>query len=146
MKRVLRPHLIVLLCSTAMLLYSCTKDKIPAPVISTTVSFSKDIYPVFASSGNCGNTTCHGADVDSRLPHMYSLDSCYTSLLRDTSTNLAGYAFVDTLNPANSFVYIKLTSENPPDGGVRMPNGGPYLSNEFTEKVLKWIQQGAPKN
>jgi hypothetical protein len=139
-------YIYIALCSLIFIIHSCTKDKVAQPVDNSTVSFKNDIYPVFSSTGHCSNSGCHGTDGSSIPPHMYSLDSAYTSLLRDTSSNLSGYPFVDTLNPANSFVYIKLTDPNPPDGGARMPEDGGYLSDEFTAKLLKWIEQGAHNN
>jgi hypothetical protein len=142
MKKVNILGVLILLSSISAFIYSCTKDKIAPAEDNTIVSFRNDIYPVFAGSG-CSNTGCH-ADVFSP-PLMFSLDSCYTSLLRDTSYNIDGYRYVDTTNAQDSYLYIKLVSSNPPYGD-RMPVGGPYLSSEFTAKVLRWIEQGAPDN
>ena len=135
---------VTLLCGIGII-NSCTKDKIAPVVINTEVGFSKDIYPVFKSSeGHCSQSGCH-ADAASP-PDFSSLDSCYTTLLRDTSYNLEQRVlYVNVEHPDSSYLYIKLTQNNPAYGG-RMPLDGPYLSSEFTSKVLTWIKQGAHKN
>ena len=137
-------YLFIALCAI-WIISSCTKDKVVPPVINTTVSFRQDIYPVFASStGHCGNTLCHTDQFS--LPWFTSADSCRTSLLRDTSVNIeARTPFINLEQPESSYLYIKLTSANP-TYGERMPKDGPYLSPEFTAKVLAWIKQGAPDN
>jgi hypothetical protein len=134
-----------LLC-TILLVYSCTKDKLTPPVSTNTeVSFKNDIYSVFKSASvDCGNGSCHYDEYS--LPWFTNVDSCYTSLLRDTSINIE-YAvkFVNTEHPDSSFLYQKLAFSHQ-IYGERMPLGGPYLSEQFTAKVLDWIKQGAHNN
>lgn len=45
---------------------------------------------------------------------------------------------------STSNLYLKLTTT--PLFGVRMPNGGPYLTTEFQQLVQDWIDQGALDN
>jgi hypothetical protein len=147
MYRVRLPHLLIMLCCLAVIIDSCTKDKVQ-PSVEGPVSFSKDLYPVFASSnGHCGTSSCHAVD-QFRPPIFNTLDSCYLSLRNDSAVGAGteGYKYVNTVYPDSSLLYIMLTSQNPPGAGGRMPQGGPYLSSEFTGKVLRWIQQGAANN
>src|SRR5436305_14695449 len=102
-----------MLLSILWMVNSCTKDKLTPVEINTPVSFSRDIYPVFkSSSGHCDNSGCHTDEFS--LPWFTSLDSCYTSLLRDTSINLLnGVRFVNREHPEDSYLYQKLTLTNP---------------------------------
>ena len=144
MRKVKKASILVLLCCLIVAIDSCTKDKVAVPEVNTEVSFRNDIYPVFKSTtGHCGTSSCH---TDAFSPPLFSsADSCYVSLTRDTSYNIAGYRYINRSSPDSSFLFIKLTKTVPPYGD-RMPQGGPYLSEEFNAKVLAWIKQGAPNN
>jgi hypothetical protein len=47
-------------------------------------------------------------------------------------------------SPDSSYLYEKLVSATP-KSGVRMPQGGPYLSDAQITVIRRWIQKGAPQ-
>lgn len=132
----LLPSLLLLV----LILNSCQKAVLdPKSTTSTSnsnssvqTSFSAEIVPIFTA--NC--ISCHNPGaVDLREA------GAYNALI----TNASPYnKYVDTLNPASSLLYQKLTMSNPPTGGMMPPSG--LLPSSTTDLVLKWIQEGAKNN
>ncbi len=103
----------------------------PAPkVISKTVSFSKDLVPLFTK--NCALGGCH-AD-GGHAPDLMATKA-YTSLMDDPD-------FVLIKDPENSTLYKRLTGKLNP----AMPLGKPTNPGGINDLVLAWIKQGAKKN
>ena len=125
---------VVLIITAAVIFFSCTKDKgtlqsscnIPA-----TVSFSKDIIPVFKQ--NCSTSGCHSG---SNPAGNLNLDSAvaYTKL------NKPGSGYLDTIQPNYSLLYSQMISTSNP-----MPPTG-KLNGCTTSLILKWIEQKAKDN
>jgi hypothetical protein len=109
--------------------WSCRYDKLdlvdPASqngLMQDTVSFSKDIVPIFVN--NC-NTSCHSGiypAADLNLEPSYA----YAQLTR------TGSGYVNTINPENSRLYKSLISNMPPMGKLDEPT---------IELIAKWMQQ-----
>ena len=124
--------------SLFLLLNSCQKavlDTKSTTSNSSTViktSFSNEIIPIFTT--NC--ISCHNPGaVDLRAVTVYDA----------LVTNASPFnKYIDTLNPSNSLLYLKLTKSSPPSGGMMPPSG--LLSTSSTDLVLKWIQEGAKNN
>lgn len=113
-----------------VLALSCGKQSVePAVVIPDTVSFSRDVLPVF--SRDCSLSGCHsGANPTGNL--NLSASVAYGQLWKQK--------MIDTLHPEQSVLYIQLNSVSdpmPPSG--RLPAGTIAL-------IYKWIQQKAPNN
>lgn len=118
-----------LIFSISLLLISCKKGT-SEPVCTTpsTVSFSKDIQPIF--NANCNTSGCH---IGTKPAGNLNLESsqAYKNLLDSKS------GYIDTLKPENSILYTSMTSKTNP-----MPPSGKLDACKI-ELVLKWIQQGA---
>ncbi len=56
-----------------------------------------------------------------------------------------GLLRVDPGNLANSFLWLKVTGQQGPGEGVRMPKGGPPLSDAKLDALRRWILAGAPR-
>lgn len=96
-----------------------------------TVSFSKDIVPVF--SKNCALSGCHSG---SNATGALNLDSAEAF----ASLSKSGSGYLDVNDPASSLVYVAMTS-----AADIMPKSG-KLDACTTNLVLKWIKQGALNN
>ena len=123
---------------TAMLsavITSCRKDATliikPEPVaVNKTVSFSKDLVPLFAK--NCAISGCHATG--GHAPDLMS-DKAYSSLINDPD-------FVIVKSPEESTLYMRLTGKLSP----AMPMGKASNPSNINSLVLAWIKQGAKNN
>ncbi len=105
----------------------------PAPVVQTrTISFSKDVLPVF-SNPKVGCIGCHGGTNNLFVGTV-------VDLLRG---GLHGPAIIPG-NGAGSILVQKI-GPNPPFG-ARMPFGGTPLPDSTIQMISAWIDQGAQNN
>lgn len=95
--------------------------------ITTPVSFSSDIIPIFNAS--CATTNCH---VNGGPPPNLTPSKAYDEL------TMLGY--VDTSNAESSVLYKVITATTNP-----MPPSGPLPAEEIGY-ILAWIKQGAQNN
>lgn len=96
-----------------------------------TVSFNRDLLPLFASQ--CATSGCHsGAHPEGNLNLEASV--AYAQLTDSRS------GYVDTLNPEFSLLYAQMNSVSDP-----MPPTG-LLDKCKRNLILKWIQQKAKNN
>jgi len=121
--------------------FSCEKDSgplivepiVPNPPSPVFVSYANEIQPIF--NANCVH--CH----NETHPFLNLLTCCSWDELLISG---ASAPYVDTLYPSESYLYIRIAGagQNPPE----MPPGGPFLLQAETDKILKWIQEGAKNN
>lgn len=103
----------------------------PIPVVVTSeVSFSKDLVPLFVA--NCAIAGCHGTG--GKAP-VLTADKAYNSLMANPD-----YILKD--NPEESEVYLFLTGKKSP----AMPLGKTTNPSNINGIFLAWIKQGAKKN
>ncbi len=114
-----------------LLLAGCAKDDTVTlrPVVNKTVSFQKDLIPLFTK--NCALSGCH-AD-GGHAPYLASTKA-YASLTSG--------GFVNVGSPEKSIVYEHLIGTLSP----AMPMGGTSNPGNINGYVLAWIQQGAKNN
>jgi len=109
---------------------------------SSSLSFSKDIQPIF--DANC--VICHQG---SSGPAGLSLQSnaSYSNLVNAKSTE-SQLTRVNPGNPDKSYLLNKLLgTQNQVGGtGAQMPFGASPLSQSQINLIQQWIQQGAPNN
>lgn len=91
-----------------------------------------NISQIFTSS--CGD--CHTSAQESGV-RLNTYDNVINSVGDQYGTNV-----VDPGSAQTSPLIDKIASSNPAFG-VRMPDGGPYLSNERIEQIRTWINNGA---
>jgi hypothetical protein len=104
----------------------------PEPVIQKTVSFQRDILPIFASP-RVGCLACHGGTNDLFLGTV-------ADILRGGQHGPAVVAG----NSAGSLLVQKI-GPNPPFGD-RMPFGSTPLPDATIQLIKDWIDQGALDN
>ena len=107
----------------------------PCAASSTTVSFKRDIQPIFAS--HC--SACHIAQRFGGL----SLAS-YTGLLKGGA--IVKGPIITARNHRKSVLWRITSTGGPWPGGNRMPLGGPYLTSREEATIAAWIDQGAKDN
>ena len=111
-----------------MFFISCTSDLIkpdlPTVKPGDTVSFSRNVQPIFTS--NCLGSGCHGIGA---LPPDLSAANSYNSL------NSLGD--INTANPPKSKLYVYMAP-----GG----NMSGHCTTDDAATVLTWIEQGAKNN
>jgi hypothetical protein len=99
-------------------------------IIVAQIEYSETIQPIFTN--HC--TSCHGGTNGVTL-------SSYAEAMNSVGVQYGGNVIIPG-NPAASPIVDKISNENP-QHGVRMPEGGPYLSSAQINAIIQWIQEGA---
>ncbi|CAN5231158.1 hypothetical protein BH23BAC3_BH23BAC3_35420 [soil metagenome] len=94
------------------------------------IDFAEHIQPIFTN--NC--VACHGGTSGVTL-------SSYDATMNSVGLQY-GMNVVIPEEPAQSPIVDKISSDNP-QHGVRMPEGGPYLSEDEIDAIRQWIEEGA---
>jgi hypothetical protein len=123
---------LILLGECVLIMNGCTKTTTViednTPAITKTVSFSKDIMPILATS--CAKSGCHSGSVAPNL----SAATAYNALENGN--------FININTPKNSEVYLWLTGQR----AIAMPAGSPNNPSNINALMLAWITQGAKNN
>lgn len=93
---------------------------------------------VFAQS--CTFSSCHGTD--SPKEGLSLVAPTHGVLVNMPSKEVSGKLLVVPFDPEQSYLYEKLTKEQP-TSGVRMPFGSDPLSAEQITAIRLWIENGA---
>src|SRR5262245_56129929 len=112
----------------------------------TFASIQRDIFEAADSSGRRNCTACHSSI--GRTPSgglALDHDTAYDAIVNVASNRKAGATRIVPGNPDASYLVQKVEGAS---GivGVRMPQGGPYLSDGQILILRRWIQLGAPRN
>jgi hypothetical protein len=120
-------------CGSIFLLAGCYKDKtvliIKTEEITTPVSFSKDLIPIF--SKNCTMSGCHSTG--GQVPDLTANNARRALFEQD---------LIDVNDPPNSEVMGWLTGTIKP----AMPLGASTNPSNINALMLAWIKQGAKNN
>ncbi|MEP0813581.1 MAG: PKD domain-containing protein [bacterium] len=100
------------------------------------LSFADDIYTPFIGT-RCG--PCHVGGSSGGL-NMGSSSIAYSNLVGKNS-NGSSFKRVEPFDPERSYLILKLLGRN--ISGQRMPEGGPFFSDEDMNTVSQWIFGGA---
>jgi hypothetical protein len=146
-------HLRRILAAVALALSSAACDEKlsnlagPTPDLEPTfTSIQRDIFEQTDSSGRPACMTCHtnvgrAPFANLNLTH----DVAYDQLVNVPSSERPGLLRVAPGNSDASYIVHKI--EGLPDIiGVRMPRGGPYLTDGQILILRRWIDLGAPRN
>lgn len=93
---------------------------------------------VFAQS--CTFSSCHGTD--SPKQGLSLVAPTHGALVGKPSNQVSGRVLVVPFDPDQSYLYEKLTKDQP-TAGVRMPFGSEPLSGEQLAAIRLWIENGA---
>ena len=119
---------LVLAFSSGTVLNACYYDEVATfEGLPTNVSLKNDVQPIF--NRDCNMSGCHDA-IPSHDPSL-TPENAYTEL------TTGGY--VNTVDPANSVLYLSVN-------GGGMPAGRAPLSENDKKIILGWITEGAKNN
>lgn len=102
----------------------------------TTVSFSRNIQPIFNQSCSCHLQAGAPEGLD------LSAGKSYNNLVNIPSSELPSLDRIEPANPDTSYLVWKIEGD-PRILGGRMPLGGPYLDDRTIELIRKWVLRGA---
>lgn len=130
------------------LLCACGKLKEPtAPAagsgdpIDPTATFSRVQNEIFTPT--CAAIGCHDP-LGQQQQMVLSPGRAYANTVGKQSTEMPSLARVQPSDPANSYLYRKITGAG--ITGARMPQGGPFLTDAQIKLVRDWIRRGAPND
>jgi hypothetical protein len=111
---------------------------------TSTVSFSKDIQPIF--NNNC--VVCHQGQVSGQAGLSLEPKLSYSNLVGIASTENPTELRVKIGAPEQSYIIAKLTGTQVEAGGNggRMPYGAGPLPQGQIDLINQWIRQGALNN
>ncbi len=120
--------------------------------LSPTVSFAKDVMPIFAQS--CAFTSCHGSPTGSTNGVFLGGGDpkrVHEAIVDVRSTKLPTMSFVKAGDPRESFLIRKIDgSQCALDAqctgsscGDSMPHNDDVLPLELRDTIRRWIAQGA---
>jgi hypothetical protein len=88
-------------------------------------------------------STCHTSGGDS--PDLSTAALTYSSTVGVASAQQPAVLYIAAGDPDNSYLVLKIEGAAS-ISGVRMPAGGPYLSQAMIDGVRAWVAAGAPNN
>ena len=109
-------------------------------------SIQRDIFDAADSAGRPACTQCHrpgGPFVPGTL--NLTAGASYATLVGVNSFERPALRRVAPGDPENSYLIHKLEGRAG-IGGVRMPLGGPYLTDGQIRVIRRWIELGAPND
>jgi mono/diheme cytochrome c family protein len=107
---------------------------------STTATLSTLSSQIFGA--RC--TGCHGGSAPAASMNLEA-NNVFENLVNRASTEKPGAVRVVPGDPNGSYLVQKLRGDVGITG-VRMPRGGPYLTDDQINLVIQWIQDGAKNN
>lgn len=117
----------------------------PTPNLEPTfTSIQQEIFSSGDSSGRPACTQCHNPALN-RGGLDLSPAVSYNNLVNVASRERPGVTRVLPNNPDSSYLVHKLEGQAS-IVGVRMPLGGPYLTEGQIQVIRRWIEIGAPNN
>lgn len=135
------------LASFAIVLCSCGKLETPtssgvgSEPIDPTATFTRVQNEIFTPT--CAQLGCH-ATIGRQENLNLSSGQAYANIVRVSSVEMPQLARVTAGDPANSYLYRKITGSG--ITGDRMPQGMSPLSDAQIKLVRDWIRRGAPND
>ena len=120
----------------------------PTPTLTPTLtSIQRDIFQAGDSSGRPSCATCHNPNGFAFRSVGLDLSAAgvYDSLVNVPSRQRAGALRVVPGDPENSYLIRKIEGGSG-ISGVRMPLGGPYLTDGQIAIIKRWIELGARRD
>lgn len=132
--------------AAAAMLVSCT-DKLPPPSAPPPVA-AKIMRPVIPDSvqtiftQNCMGANCHSDPASMPFGEILDADSSYARTVNVPSGEMPQFMRIRPLVPDSSYLVKKIRGD--PGVGPRMPLNRPALPDSFIQRVIHWVQAGAP--
>jgi Planctomycete cytochrome C len=146
-----RPIRILVAVATAALFSACDENlsNFAGPTPELMPTFSSIQRDIFAAADSSGRVACNGCHTSTGRTPAGGLnltgDLAYDQLVNVPSARKPGAIRVIPGDPENSYIIHKLEGRSD-ILGLRMPPNGPYLTENQTEIIKRWIEIGAPRN
>ncbi len=120
----------------------------PLPVALASPRFGTDLLPMFQATCGSSTSTCHGQTTVPSGKFSFSTGTGRTAqdvhndLVNAPAQQIQGWVRVKPGDPANSWLYAKVTGNNQ-GYGTQMPQAANPLCTSTLENIRTWIQQGA---
>jgi hypothetical protein len=134
----------------ALLAFLCACGKLKEPTapaagggdpIDPTATFARVQNEIFTPT--CAAIGCHDP-IGQQQQMVLSPGRAYANVVGKPSTEIPSLARVQPSDPANSYLYRKITGAG--ITGDRMPQGGPFLNDAQIKLMRDWIRRGAPND
>jgi len=109
--------------------------------IDPTATFTRVKNEIFTPT--CAALGCHDR-LAKQESQQLTADVAYAQTVNHPSVEMPQLLRVAPGDPANSYLYRKITGAG--ITGDRMPQGGPFLTDEKIRLVRDWIRRGAPND
>ena len=121
-------------------------SSITGPTPDLTPAFSSIQRNIFEAGDSSGRQACVNCHTTTRANFVGGLDltsgAAYAALVGTASRNKPGAVRVVPGDPEASYLIHKLEGRST-IAGVRMPFGGPYLTQGQIDVIKRWIELGA---
>lgn len=122
------------------------QNPLPSPISNP--RFSTDLLPVLQATCGSASSSCHGAVTVPGGKFSFSTGAgrttqdVYNDLVNAPANQIQGWVRVKPGDPANSWLYAKVTGNNQ-GYGTQMPQAANPLCTSTLENIRVWILQGA---
>ena len=147
----MRTLMIVLVLGASLTAAACDEklSKLAGPTPGLEPTFASVQAQIFESTDSAGRRACVVCHTNvGRTPSggmNLAHDGAYDQIVNVASARKPGAIRVIPGDPENSYLVHKVEG-NPDIVGVRMPQGGPYLTDGQILILKRWIAIGAPRN
>jgi hypothetical protein len=112
-----------------------------AGIQPTLESIQDNVFTPICSACHSGPTSGMESDLPSGMD-LSDINASFASLVDVNSLEVPALFRVESGDPDNSYLIHKLEDDTQAVG-ARMPDGGPFLSQETIDVIREWIEQGA---
>lgn len=143
-------YLRLFVCAVPLVAFAGCDEKLsditgPTPDLQPTLSSITS--QIFVAGDSTGRRACSGCHTDvGRAPaagvNLKDAATAFAALVGRPSTRKAGATFVVAGDPDSSYLVQKLEGRSD-IVGVRMPLGGPFVTEGQMRVIRRWIQAGA---
>lgn len=144
-------HLRLLVCVLPLVAFSAGCDEelsdVTGPTPNLQPTLASITSEVFTSTDSSGRRACSACHTDNgRTPaaglNLKDATTAFAQLVGRPSARKPGATFVIPGDPDNSYLVQKLEGRGD-IVGVRMPIGGPYVTDGQMLVIKRWIKEGA---
>lgn len=144
-------HLRLFVCVLPLVAVSAGCDEklsdVTGPTPNLQPTLASITSEVFTSTDSSGRRACSACHTDNgRTPaaglNLKDATTAFAQLVGRPSARKAGATFVIAGDPENSYLVQKLEGRSD-IVGVRMPLGGPYVTDGQMLVIKRWIKEGA---
>lgn len=134
------PRLLQCLTALSLLLCACGGEDDESTAKPSTIEPKLQVIEQKVFAQSCTFSSCHGTD--SPKQGLSLVAPTHAALVGKPSNEVSGRVLVVPFDPEQSYLYEKLTKDQPASG-ARMPFASEPLSEEQLAAIKLWIENGA---